>query len=185
VVNIMFDRSVKLGPGLKFVLVGALKICIVLLLSGAVLAQTESRIQSDEVRRVGSHLSCQCGCRDNVNCMMSGGECPFCKPARSKIFQMQQAGTDDSAIIASFVRDLGAGVFRPDPSSSFWLVPYVSLGAGCLFIAFILKRVSGRARRQILIPTSAARAHVGGSEDADASFARYRQVIEVDAAGID
>jgi cytochrome c-type biogenesis protein CcmH/NrfF len=181
----MFDKSVKLGPGITFALVGALKICIILLLSGAVLAQTASQIQSDEVRRVGSHLSCQCGCKDNVNCMMSAGECPFCKPARTKIFQMQQAGTDDSTIIASFVRDLGAGVFRPDPSSSFWLVPYVSLGAGCLFIAFILKRVSGRTGRQALIPASAGGAHVGDPEDADASLARYRPAIDADAAGMD
>jgi hypothetical protein len=46
--------------------------------AGTALAQTESQIESDEVQRIGSHLNCQCGgCNDNVNCMMSGGQCPF------------------------------------------------------------------------------------------------------------
>ena len=52
------------------------------------LAQTESQIESDEVKRVGTHINCQCGaCNENVNCMMSAGQCHFCKPARTKILQ--------------------------------------------------------------------------------------------------
>ena len=47
---------------------GALNVCIILVLANTALAQTASEIQSDGVRRVGSHLSCQCGgCNDNVN----------------------------------------------------------------------------------------------------------------------
>jgi cytochrome c-type biogenesis protein CcmH/NrfF len=161
-VNIMLNRSASPWPGITFALVGALNVCLILVLSCKAVAQTESQIQSDGVRRVGSHLSCQCGgCNDNVNCMMSGGQCPFCKPARTKIFQMQQAGTDDSAIIASFLRDFGARVFRPDPSSYFWLVPYVSLGVGGIVIVLILKRASVRAREQAMIPASAGEPSAG------------------------
>jgi cytochrome c-type biogenesis protein CcmH/NrfF len=84
----------------------ALRSLLFLVLASTALAQTESQIESDEVKRVGSHLTCQCGCRDDVNCMMSAGQCPVCKPMRTRIFQMQQAGIDDSAIVASFVKDL-------------------------------------------------------------------------------
>ncbi len=40
-------------------------------------------------------------------------------PMWTKIFEMQQSGMDDSAMIASFVKDLGGQVYRPDPGSSF------------------------------------------------------------------
>jgi cytochrome c-type biogenesis protein CcmH/NrfF len=174
----MINRSASSWPGITFVLVGALNVCLILVLDNTALAQTESQIQSDGVRRVGSHLSCQCGgCNDNLNCMMSGGQCPFCKPARTKIFQMQQAGTDDSAIIAWFLRDFGTKVFRPDPSSSFWLVPCFSLAAGGVLIVCVLKRASGRTRKHALLPASAGHA--------EASLARYRELIEEDAPEID
>jgi hypothetical protein len=83
-----------------------------LALASAAFAQTESQIESDEVKRVGSHLNCQCGgCNDNLNCMMSGGQCPYCKPSRKKIFKMQLDGMDDSSIVASFVQELGTRFF--------------------------------------------------------------------------
>ena len=117
--------------------------------------------------------------------MMSGGQCPFCKPARTKIFQMRQAGMDDSAIIASFLREFGARVFRPDPSSSFWLVPYFSLGAGGILIVCVLKRASRRARRHALTLASDGKPSAGSPGDADASFARYCELIEEDASEMD
>ena len=150
------------------------------------MAQTESQIESDEVKRIGSHLNCQCGgCNDNVNCMMSGGQCPFCKPARTKIFKMQQAGMNDSAVVASFVRGIGDKVFRPDPSSLFWLVPYLSLSAGSVLIAFILVRMRIRARKHSLIPAFAGELPAGPSGGTDSCFARYREAIENAIARLD
>jgi cytochrome c-type biogenesis protein CcmH/NrfF len=149
-----------------------------LVLTASALAQTESQIGSNEVKRVGSHLNCQCGgCNDDVNCMMSSGQCPFCKPARTKIFRMQQAGMTDSGIVASFVRDLGDKVFRLDPGSSFWLVPYFSLGAGGLIVAFMLMRMRSRSRNHKLLPASAG--------VTDPSFALYREAIEKDTAELE
>ena len=160
--------------GLKF---GALRRGLLLLLiATAAWAQTEARIESDEVKRVGSHLNCQCGCKDNLNCMMSGGQCPFCKPARTKIFRMQQAGMNDSAIIASFLKDFGDKMLRPDPDSSFWIVPYFSFGAGGILITFILMRMRGR---------SADLSTGGPSEAGEACLARYRSAIERDTATLD
>jgi len=95
-----------------------------LALVGVAVAQTESQIESDEVKRVGQHIACQCGaCTENVNCNMSSGQCHFCKPTRTRIYQMQKAGMDDSGIIATFVKEYGKGIFRADPNSFFWLIP--------------------------------------------------------------
>ena len=154
-----------------------LSVGAVLMLAGTAFAQTESQIESDEVRRVGSHLTCQCGCKDDVNCMMSAGQCPVCKPMRTKIFRMQQAGVGDSAIVAEFVKELGEKVFRPDPSSSFWLVPYFSLGAGGLTVVLILMRMRGRAQKRVLSAAPTGRS--------DAEFGRYREAIEKDTARLD
>jgi cytochrome c-type biogenesis protein CcmH/NrfF len=157
-----------------------------LVLAGTALAQTESQIESDEVKRIGSHLNCQCGvCNDNVNCMMSGGQCPFCKPVRTKLFQMQQAGMNDSAVVASFLRNFGGKVFRPDPSSLFWLVPYLSLSAGSVLTAFILVRMRSRARKHALIPASTRDLLAGSSGGTDGSFARYREAIKNAIARLD
>ncbi len=134
-----------------------------LALAGAALGQTESQIESDEVRRVGSHLNCQCGCNDNMNCMMSGGQCPFCKPARKKIFAMQLSGMDDSAVVASFVREIGDKVLRRDPGSLFRLVPYLSLGAGGVLVAFTLTRMRNRGRNQT--PVVSVSGEASGDDD--------------------
>src|SRR5260370_15096900 len=86
--------------------------------AGLCLAQTESQITSDEVRRVARHISCQCGsCTDDANCMMSAGQCGFCKPARTKILRMQKAGLSDKAVSDACAPDYGAQICPPAPST--------------------------------------------------------------------
>src|SRR5579871_174689 len=105
-------------------------------------AQTEAQIESDEVKRVGTHISCQCGaCNENINCMMSAGQCHFCKPARTQIYKMQSQGMSDGDIIKAFVMQYGDKIFRHDPNSWFWLIPYITLALGGVAIIFILRRV--------------------------------------------
>lgn len=148
-----------------------------LALAVAALAQTESQIESDEVKRVGSHINCQCGsCTENVNCMMSAGQCHFCKPTRTQIFKDQQAGMNDSQIFTSFIQQYGGTIFRRGPNSWFWLIPYISLGAGALIVALVLVRVRKHARR----PAAA-----GPQVPDDPSFARYRDAIEKDTARLE
>jgi cytochrome c-type biogenesis protein CcmH/NrfF len=141
-------------------------------------AQSESQIESDEVKRVGAHITCQCGaCTENLNCMMSAGQCHFCKPARTKIFKMQSAGMSDSQIVQSFIQEYGEKIFRHDPNSFFWLIPYLSLGAGAIVVWLILRRIRGR---QLLKPSLA-----GGPPIDDAMLARYRDAIEKDTARVE
>jgi cytochrome c-type biogenesis protein CcmH/NrfF len=145
-------------------------------------AQTEAQIESDEVKRVGTHISCQCGaCQENINCMMSAGQCHFCKPARTKIYQMQTSGMTDGQIIQAFIVEYGEKIFRHDPNSYFWVIPYISLGVGGLAVLLILRRV--RAHHHPLKPAVAGGApHV---EDDDPTLARYRDAIERDTDKLD
>ncbi len=137
------------------------------------LAQTASEIESDDVKRVGTHLSCQCGsCTENLDCNMSSGQCHFCKPARTKIYKMQRAGMSDDQIVASFIREYGEKIFRPDPTSSFWIVPYASLLLGGVLVAFVLKKMLGGKR---LVPAAGPVA-----DDNDPLLAKYRATIEKD-----
>ena len=150
-----------------------------MVLAAAALAQNESQLESDEVKRVGSHINCQCGaCTENINCMMSSGQCHFCKPARAKIFNMQNSGMSDAQIVQTFVQEFGEKIFRRDPNSFFWIIPYVSLGAGAILVWVILRRVRAH---HALKPALAG----GPPIDDDPTLARYRDAIEKDTARLD
>jgi cytochrome c-type biogenesis protein CcmH/NrfF len=145
---------------------------LVLILAAAAFAQTASQIESDEVKRVGTHIACQCGsCTENVNCNMSSGQCHFCKPARTKIWELQKTGMDDAGIVAWFKQQYGASIFRADPNSFFWVVPYLMLGLGGLVLWIVLKRMRGGPKP--LQPAVAGMAH-----NSDPVLARYRDAIE-------
>jgi cytochrome c-type biogenesis protein CcmH/NrfF len=147
-------------------------------------AQTEAQIESDEVKRVGTHISCQCGaCNENVNCMMSAGQCHFCKPARTQIYKMQSQGMSDGQIVQAFITEYGDKIFRHDPNSYFWVVPYISLGVGAIAIVFILRRVWGR--HTPLKPALAGGPPGLSHQDDDPALAKYRDAIEKDTEKLD
>ena len=149
---------------------------LVFALAAAAIAQTSSQIESDEVKRVGIHLKCTCGCGENLNCSMSSGQCHICKPARAKIFKLQQAGMTDESIVDSFVKS-GEFTLLSDPNSYFWVVPYFSLALGGVVVWFVLRRLRGGK----LHPAA-----VGGPAiDNDPDFAKYRDAIEKDTEKLD
>ena len=161
----------RFKPGLVLFLLAAA--------AGSGFAQTEAQIQSDAVKRVGTHINCQCGsCNENVNCMMSAGECHFCKPTRTKIFQMQQEGMSDGAIVQQFIKEYGEKIFRPDPNSSFWVVPYISLALGGLALWFVLRRMRHSAGGGSLKPAAAGPA-------LDPEIARYMEAAEKETDRLD
>lgn len=163
----------RLKPGLIFSV-------LFLVAAIGIRAQTEAEIESDQVKRVGTHINCQCGsCNENINCMMSAGQCHFCKPARTQIFKMQSEGMSDSAIIASFVMEYGQKIFRPDPNSYFWVIPYLALALGGLAMLYTVRRMMGH--QQPMRPVSASGAPVAD----DPELARYRDAIEKDTARLD
>ncbi len=151
---------------------------LVLALAVAALAQSASEIESDDVKRVGVHIACQCGaCQENVNCNMSSGQCHFCKPARTKIYKMQRAGMNDDQVIASFIREYGQAIFRADPNSFFWVIPYLGLLAGGGVLWIVLKKLRGTKH---LTPATA-----GAHLDDDPVLAKYRAQIDKDLEKLD
>src|ERR1019366_8287720 len=120
-----------------------LRAAAVTLLAVVALAQDGdvAQIGSADVLRVGAHIACQCGsCKDTVACPMALQGCGFCNPARVKIAKMQLAGMKDGPIIDTFVKEYGAGIYRPDPNNYFWVIPYGALGLGLLAIFFFLRQ---------------------------------------------
>jgi cytochrome c-type biogenesis protein CcmH len=106
----------------------------------AALAQTAAEKPSSDVRRVGSRLACQCGCKDSVaSCSML--ECGFSKPAKERIARMQAVGMTDDQIIQTFMQDYGAGIYLAPPSAFGWLVPYSAVALGLVAIWLFVKRV--------------------------------------------
>jgi len=140
----------------------------------AALAQTASEKPSADVRRVGSHLQCQCGCKDSVaTCSML--ECSFSKPAKEKIARMQAVGMSDDQIVQSFVRDVGPGVYLAPPSAFGWIVPYVAVGFGLMVIWLFVKKY----RQPKPIP------EVGSMELDDPALAKYKDQIEKELADLE
>jgi cytochrome c-type biogenesis protein CcmH/NrfF len=153
----------------SFLLLAAAALC---------LAQTESQITSDEVRRVAKHVSCQCGsCSEDANCMMSSGQCGFCKPARTKIFKMQQAGMSDKDITDDFIHEYGPKIYRADPSALGWLVPYSTLMIGILVVIWFVRRYYH--------PAGAPAQAAAGAAAGDDTLGKYRDQIEQDLAHLD
>jgi cytochrome c-type biogenesis protein CcmH/NrfF len=140
----------------------------------AAMSQTASEKPSDDVRRVGAHLQCQCGCKDSVaTCSML--ECGFSKPAKEKIARMLAVGMSDDQIIQGFVRDNGPGIYLAPPSAFGWVVPYAAVGVGLLAIWLFLKR----AFKPRPIP------EIGPVEVDDPALAKYKDQIERDLANLE
>jgi hypothetical protein len=120
-----------------------LRVLVTALLAGLALAQDGdvAQIGSSDVLRVGAHIACKCGsCKDTVACPMALQGCGFCNPARVKIAKMQVAGLKDTAIIDSFKKEYGDDIYRADPNSFFWVIPYGALGLGLLAIFFFVRQ---------------------------------------------
>ena len=136
-------------------------------------AETAAEKPSVDVRRVGAHIGCQCGCKDTVaTCAML--ECSFSKPAKEKIAKLQAAGEPDKTIIDQFVAEFGPAVYRGNPSAYGWLVPYLLIAPGLALIWWFVRRY--RKPRAI--------AELGPPPD-DAELAKYREQIEKDLAHLE
>jgi cytochrome c-type biogenesis protein CcmH/NrfF len=147
---------------------------LLMLVTGLCFAQTEAQLVGDDVKRVARRISCQCGnCNDDANCMMSAGQCGFCKPARAKIFRMQKAGATDQKITDTFVKEYGDKIYRADPSAFGWIVPYAALAMGVLVIVWFVRRYH---HAPLAVETPAV---------PEEALGKYRDQIEQDLAHLD
>lgn len=140
----------------------------------AALAQTASEKPNVDVLRVGHHLACLCGCSDTVaTCAML--ECSFSKPAKERIARMQATGMSDKAIIDQFIAEYGPGIYRGDPNSFGWIVPYAAIGLGLAGLWLFLRRF----RQPKAMP------EIGPAAEDDPVVAKYADQIEKDLAKLD
>lgn len=140
------------------------------------LADTAAEKPSVDVRRVGAHIGCQCGCKDTVaTCAML--ECSFSKPAKERIARLQAAGETDKAIIDQFVAEFGPAVYRGDPSAYGWLIPYLLIAPGLALIWWFMRRYY-KPRPKAEVETVAAAAE-------DSELNKYHEQIEKDLAHLE
>ena len=132
-----------------------------------VFAQSAADLESDNVKRVGSRLACQCGsCKSTIACEMAGG-CGYCKRVKTRIAQMQSTGKSDQDIIDQLVKESGESYLAP-PGAFGWLTPYLAalFGLGVIFW-FV--------RRNTRAPATAE-----GPEVSSEVFDRYHEKMEKD-----
>jgi cytochrome c-type biogenesis protein CcmH/NrfF len=150
------------------------KYLLLAILVAAALAQTASEKPSVDVRRVGSRLACQCGCKDSVaTCSML--ECHFSKPAKERIAQMQAVGMSDEQIIQAFVRDYGSAIYLAEPNAWGWIVPYTSAGIGLVVVWMFIKKY--RKPKPM--------AELGPIELDDPALEKYKDQIDKDLANLE
>jgi cytochrome c-type biogenesis protein CcmH/NrfF len=146
-----------------------------IVLLAVTLAALMAQSSSEDVRRVGSRLACKCGCPHTVaSCDMF--ECEFSKPAKLRIAKMKADGMSDQAIIDDFVKQYGADIFRPEPNSFGWLVPYLSILPGAALIFWFIRRYR---------PKPIADLSPGAVDLDDPELAKYKDQIEKDLARLD
>jgi cytochrome c-type biogenesis protein CcmH len=129
-------------------------------------AETAAEKPGVDVRRVGSHIGCQCGCNDTVaTCAML--VCSFSKPAKEKIAKLQAAGLTDKTIIDQFIAQFGPVVYRGNPSAYGWLIPYLAIAPGLALLLWFIRRYRKQPVRD------------------DADLARYHERIEKELAHLE
>jgi cytochrome c-type biogenesis protein CcmH len=144
------------------------------ILAVAALAQSASEKPSVDVRRVGAHLACKCGCTDSVaSCAML--ECHFSKPAKEKIAQLQAVGMSDDQIIQSFVREYGAAIYLAPPNAFGWIIPYSAVAMGLFIIYLFIKKY--RKPKPMT--------DLGTIDIDDPALAKYKEQIEKDLANLE
>ena len=136
-------------------------------------AQTAAEKPSNDVRRVGSRLQCQCGCKDSVaTCSML--ECSFSKPAKERIARLQAVNMSDSQIVQAFIRDYGSVIYLAPPSAFGWIIPYVALAVGLLVLYAFVKKYKPKPL-----------AELGPVEIDDPELEKYKDQIEKDLAKLE
>jgi len=132
---------------------------------------------SEDVRRVGSRLKCQCGCPHTVaSCDMF--ECEFSKPAKLRIAQLKEQGVSDQGIVDEYLKKYGQDIYRAEPNSFGWIIPYAALIPGAFLIWWFLRRYYKK-------PQPASEVAGAAVDLDDPELAKYKDQIEKDLARLD
>ena len=105
----------------------------------AALGQTATEMDSPQINRIASKLKCNCGCGQNMACVMPPG-CPVCKMNKAKMVNMQKSGMSDQQILDQYVAENGKDVLIVPPGIAGVLGPYVALTLGLLLVVWTIRR---------------------------------------------
>lgn len=124
----------------------SLKLLAAFFISLSVLvAQNPTKYMTPGVMRVGEKLACRCGtCRSTIaSCPML--RCESSAPGRKRIYEMQQRGMSDDAIVSAFVKEGGVAALAAPPAEGFegiltWVMPPIALALGFLIYSWFVRK---------------------------------------------
>ena len=104
-------------------------------------------------------------------------ECSFSKPAKLRIAKLKSEGISDQAIIDEYVKQNGEKIYRAEPNSLGWIVPYASLIPGLALVWWFVRRYY---RQPKPIPDLGPDLEID-----DPALAKYKDQIEKDLSRLD
>ena len=106
----------------------------------AAVGQTATEMDSPQINRIAAKLKCNCGCNQNMACVMPPG-CPVCKTNKAKMVNLQKSGMSDQQILDKFVAENGKDILVVPPGIAGALGPYVALSLGFLLVLWTIRRL--------------------------------------------
>jgi len=125
-----------------------LKLCLNSFLVILLFASLGRAEDAERFKRLGEELICTCSCQQSLyGCRMLG--CSFRPPMQAELQKMIDEGRTDEQIRTAFVAKYGAIVLSAPTMHGFditaWLMPFVALIAGALFVIFVVHKWRGHA----------------------------------------
>src|SRR5262249_53771111 len=134
------------------------------------LAQTANEYEAPEVIRISGKLTCNCGCKLRMDCVMPPtGICPVCKAGKIRIASMLKDGKSEKQILDAFVAERPDALAIP-PGLFGTITPYISIVLGLGLVAWAIRRYL-RLKPAPAVPAGD-----------DATLSRYHDQIEKDLA---
>lgn len=108
----------------------------------------------DKVDKIGSQLMCTCSCNQLLReCNMIA--CSNSVPMKAELAGLVEEGLDDESILARFADKYGLTVLAAPPTTgafniSAWMMPFVVLFGGLIFLVYYIRRFRNRLQRPVL-----------------------------------
>ena len=147
---------------------------LLVVMVAAALAQTAGDLDTPQVNRVAAKLKCNCGCNQNMACVMPPG-CPVCKMNKTKIFGMQKSAMSDQQILDQYVAEQGKDILVIPPGATGFATPFIVLALGVLVVFWTIRRMMQK-------PKLSAAGAGGAAPDVDSELMAR---IEKDTADLD
>jgi cytochrome c-type biogenesis protein CcmH len=117
---------------------------------GLLLVTTATAAESPSFQELEESLTCQCGCGLTVH-SCNHLQCPSAIPLRQEIRAQMEKGLGKDAILQYFADKYGEKILSSPTTTGFnltaWVVPFVMVALGTIFVMFTLLRWRRGKRR--------------------------------------